>query len=179
MPPFFYFYNMIKYNTVKIDGNNLILDFEVEDKTYYSGVSIQGFRVDIPITYNTDTPYYKENEEDVTHLTKEIPIPDAKKELLIITPLVHMELPEDMPCGADVVDKTAVYDKNILLSKGLGYLKILGDTCNIPREFIDFILKEKALDMAIVTCNYADAIKYWKYLNMSKTITTKGCGCYG
>lgn len=170
---------MIKYNTLKIEGNNLIIDFEVEDKPYYSNVSIEGVRVDTPLTYGTDTPYYIYDKDDVTRYETEIFIPDVKKELLIITPQVYVALPPDTPCGADIIDMAAVYDRNVLLDKGLGYLKELGDTCEISRGFVDFILKRHALDMAIATCNYSMAIKYWKMLTMVKGTTIKGCGCHG
>lgn len=170
---------MIKYNTLKIEGNNLIIDFEVEDKPYYGNVSIEGVRIDTPLTYGTDTPYYIYDEDDVTRYENEIFIPDAKKELLIITPQVYVALPPDTPCGADIIDMAAVYDRNVLLDKGLGYLKELGDTCEISRGFVDFILKRHALDMAIATCNYSMAIKYWKMLTMVKGTTIKGCGCHG
>lgn len=170
---------MIKYNTLKIEGNNLIIDFEVEDKPYYSNISIEGVRVDTPLTYGTDTPYYIYDEDDVTRYDAEIFIPDVKKELLIITPQVYVSLPPDTPCGADVIDMAAIYDRNVLLDKGLGYLKELGDTCEISKGFVDFILKRHALDMAIATCNYNMAIKYWKMLTMIKGTTIKGCGCHG
>lgn len=170
---------MIKYNTLKIEGNNLIIDFEVEDKPYYGNVSIEGVRIDTPLTYGTDTPYYIYDKDDVTRYETEIFIPDVKKELLIITPQVYVALPPDTPCGADVIDMAAVYDRNVLLDKGLGYLKELGDTCEISRGFVDFILKRHALDMAIATCNYSMAIKYWKMLTMVKGTTIKGCGCHG
>lgn len=168
---------MIKYNTLKIEGNNLIIDFEVEDKPYYSNVRIEGVRVDTPLTYGTDTPYYIYDEDDVTRYKAEIFIPDVKKELLIITPQVYVALPPDTPCGADIIDMAAVYDRDVLLDKGLGYLKELGDTCEISRGFVDFILKRHALDMVIATCNYSMAIKYWKMLTMVKGTTIKGCGC--
>ena len=73
----------------------------------------------------------------------------------------------------------AVYDRNVLLDKGLGYLKELGDTCEISRDFVDFILKRHALDMTIATCNYSMAIKYWKMLTMIKGTAIKECGCNG
>lgn len=170
---------MIKYNKLQIDGNKLIIDFEIEDKPYYDSLSIEGVRVDTPLTYGTDTPYFLYDEDDVTQYTTEIFIPDAKKELLIITPIVYISLPPDTPCGADVIDMAAIYDRNILIDKGLGYLKELGDTCEISRGFVDFILNRYALDMAIATCNYSTAIKYWKMLTMVKGTTLKGYGCNG
>lgn len=170
---------MIKYNILKIEGNNLIIDLEVEDKPYYSNISIEGVRVDTPLTYGTDKPYFIQNEDNVTKYKIEVPISNVKKELLIITPQVHVVLPPDTPCGADVIDMAAVYDRNVLLDKGLGYLKELGDTCEISKGFVDFILKSYALDMTITTCNYSMAIKYWKMLTRIKGTTLTGCGCNG
>lgn len=171
---------MIKYNKLEIDNDSLIIDFEVEDKPYYSGISIEGVRVDTPETYGTDTPYILENEDDVTHYTNELSISGFSKELLIITPQVYVALPPDTPCGADIIEKAVVYNKRALLQKGLVYLKELGESCAIPKGFIDFILRLKALDMSIQTCNYTEAIKYWKMLHRApiKT-TTNNCGCYG
>lgn len=170
---------MIKYNTLKIEGDYLIVNCEVEDKTYYSDVTIRGIRVDTPLTYGTDDPYYLVTQDNSTNYIEKIPIPDAKKDLLIITPQVNAVIPPDAPCGADVVDIAVIYDKDILLDKGLIYLNELGDTCEISRSFIDFILKSYALDMAIATCNYSTAIKYWKMLTGIRTVSSKGCGCNG
>ena len=66
------------------------------------------------------------------------------------------------------------------MQKGWGYLKELSNSCGIPKGFIDFILRIKALDMSIETCNYIEAIKYWKMLNkMSTRTSTNNCGCHG
>lgn len=66
------------------------------------------------------------------------------------------------------------------MQKGLGYLKELGNSCEVPKGFIDFILRVKALDIAIETCNYTEAIKYWEMLNRTPVrTTTSNCGCHG
>lgn len=170
---------MIKYNTLKIEGDKLLIEIEVEDKPYYDRISIEGVRVDTPLTYGTDTPYYIYDEDDVTTYSTEVPISNVKDELLIITPQVYVALPPDTPCGADVVDMAAIYNKSVLLDKGMVYLKELGNTCEISKDFVDFILKRYALDMAIATCNYTTAIKYWKMITMVRGTTIKGCGCNG
>lgn len=172
---------MIKYNTLQIDGDYLIVDLEIEDKEYYGGVFIEGIRVDTPLTYKTDYPYYEFYDKDNDKVySGRIPISNIKGDLIIVTPKVDLtQIPSDAPCGADIVNKAIVYDKNVLFDKGLTYLKELGDTCKMPRGFIDFILKSNALDLAIATCNYNMAIKYWKMLTMVKGTTIKGCGCDG
>ena len=171
---------MIKYNKLKIEGDYLIVDIEVEDKPYYSSVSIQGIRIDIPLTYGTDNYYLLETNDDQTHYTREFLIPDIKKELIIVTPQCYTnEVPPDVPCGADVVEVAAVYDKSLILDKGLLYLKELGNNCEISKNLIDFILRHYILDMAIETCNFSTAINYWDMFKVTKGVTTKGCGCNG
>lgn len=171
---------MIKYNKLQIEDNYLIIDFEVEDKPYYNGnVTIKGIEIDTSLTFGTKgSPYTVETIDDTTHYTGKLFIPEIKRELLIITPVVEYTPTTDI-CGADTINKAAIYDKRVLLDKGMSYLKELGDTCNISKGFIDFILKQKALDMAITTCNYLTAVKYWKMLTMVRGTTLKGCGCHG
>lgn len=61
------------------------------------------------------------------------------------------------------------------------YTKELGDSCKIPKNFIDYIFKIKALDLAIKTGNYQEVIRYWnkffKLLNYS-TEQSLNCECY-
>lgn len=172
---------MIKYNTAKIEGNLLVIDFEVENKSYYSGTKIIGVRIDTISTYGTDYPYTKLDKKPVTQYSEKIPVTNDTRELFIITPLVKVSFsdPDSLPCGADVVDKAIVYDKSVLINMGLNYLKELGDTCETPKGFVDFILRRYALDMAISTCNYGYVIKYWKMLTAMKGTTIKSCGCHG
>lgn len=62
------------------------------------------------------------------------------------------------------------------------YTKELGDTCSIPKNFIDYILKIRALDIAIRTGNYNEAIRYWNILFKNLYYNSEPvnmCGCYG
>lgn len=170
---------MIKYNELRIDGNYLYLDVMVEDKPYFEGVMIEGARIDTPLTYGTEEPYHRIDESEQTRLISEVYLPAAKDDLLFITPNIQGDPAPDTPCGQDVNKIGVVYNKRTLIQKGLGYLKELSNSCTIPKGFIDFILRVKALDMAIETCNYIEAIKYWKMLNRMPTrTTTNNCGCY-
>lgn len=175
---------MIKYNKVRIiEGNKLELDFEFEESDYYEHSTIGGVKIDTPLIYNTSTPFFPDKNYiyggDSKHYQGVIPISGISKDLIIITPIVRAIIPPEAPCGTNIVDTRAIYNKDILNKKGLTYLKELGDTCNIPRGFIDFILKKYALDLAIGTCNYRAAIKYWQMLILTKGTILKGCGCHG
>lgn len=171
---------MIQYNKVELKDGWLKLDFQFEDQSYYENTYFDGVRIDTQDTYGTSESIDGETGSEFQRLADDYYIPTHTKDLIIITPIVNeLTIPSDIPCGKDVVNATAIYDERVLLEKGLNYLKSLGDTCNISREFIDFILKKQALDMAIKTCNFNMAIKYWKMLTIVKGNTLKGCSCNG
>lgn len=46
--------------------------------------------------------------------------------------------------------------------KSIYYLKKVSSDCEVPKCFIDFVLRYKALELCIKTGNYTEAIKYWK-----------------
>lgn len=84
------------------------------------------------------------------------------------------------PCGFDDVYTLSVVS-NIyqFYSKGLELLREIEQKCNISPGLIDFILKVNGLDLALKTCNYPIAIKYWNKFfkgDYFKTLTNN-CGC--
>lgn len=171
---------MIKYNELNVEDNFLHVKMQVENKPYYSDITIVGVRIDIPSTYGTADAYHTITQENSKVLEAEVYISKSINSLLIITPIISGIPSEDTPCGKDTVNKTAVYDSSIILKQSMPFLKELGDSCVTPRGFIDFILRKKALDLSIDTGNYTDAIKYWGLLtNNNLTTKTNNCGCHG
>jgi hypothetical protein len=63
--------------------------------------------------------------------------------------------------------------------QAMQYIKEISDNCNTPRNFIDYILRLKALDLAIRTGNYNTAIIYFQtFFDRNATIIGgKDCGC--
>lgn len=53
--------------------------------------------------------------------------------------------------------------------KSIYYLKKVNNDCEVPKCFIDFILRCKALELCIKTGNYTEAIKYWKKFFIGNT----------
>ena len=63
----------------------------------------------------------------------------------------------------------------------IGYIKEVNNECDVPKNFIDALLRFKALELSIRTGHYTQAIKYWnKFFRgvKSKNINT-GCRCHG
>ncbi len=86
------------------------------------------------------------------------------------------------PCGMDnkytvgvAINMRPIYDMSMM------YINELSSTCNIPKGFIDSILKLKALDLSLKTGNYLTAIKWWDKLfkNKEVIVSTRKCNCNG
>lgn len=65
--------------------------------------------------------------------------------------------------------------------QAMAFTKEIGNNCTVPKHFIDYIIKVKALDLSIKTGNYTEAIRYWNKLfkNIRYKTTEDNCGCYG
>lgn len=92
------------------------------------------------------------------------------------------------PCRLDEMTTLGVtFDDNIIYNQAMNYTRELADTCNIPQNYLNFILNYDALKLAINTDHFIPAINYWKTLTGSNGVfnsnksgsTHKSCGCYG
>ena len=88
----------------------------------------------------------------------------------------------DTPCGfgKDQILGTVI-NLQPIYKQTLKYLKEVECDCNIPKGFIDMILKLKAIELCVRTGNYPQAIKYWNkfFINNNCKSPTSDCGCYG
>lgn len=88
----------------------------------------------------------------------------------------------DTPCGMDNITTLGVVSNLYpLYQHAFSYIKELGDTCSIPKNFINYILQYKVFELAIKTGHYTKAIKYWKkfFMGIKDSVITSNCGCYG
>lgn len=85
----------------------------------------------------------------------------------------------DTPCGMDnSVVMSTVVNLYPIYQESIKYLRELNCDCNIPREFINIILRYKAIELCIRTGNYIQAIKYWKkFLLGMNSVTSYNCRC--
>ena len=196
---------MIQFNTLKItqDGKNLIINASVKNLSYYTNVLIGSIVIDNQDTYSTrgpsSNPVYKHSfagkdlvtNEDIVGL-KNISITISAKELLdndgdlnddiLYVYLIAVGTPSaDTPCGMDNVNTLGVaLNLRPIYNNSINYIKQVESTCEIPKDFIDFILRYKALDLALKTENYIQANKYWNKFfknNNVVSLNTNSCGC--
>ena len=86
------------------------------------------------------------------------------------------------PCGFDnsIIMQTVV-NLYPFYQNTLCYLKELNNDCQVPKGFIDMILRLKALELSIRTGNYTQAIKYWNkfFSKVNTNIPINNCRCNG
>lgn len=140
-----------------------------------------------PVRVEDDSYCLVEGTGTMKQVKLEIPLSlygiDPYKDMLFVYVIASGTPSADTPCGLDnskimgtVVNLKYIYD-NMLC-----YIRQIENECKIPKNFIDSILKYKALELSVRTGNYPLAIKYWnKYFsNSNPNISTiKTCNCYG
>lgn len=188
---------MIVLNECRIspDGKCLIVEATVDSLKYFDNVYIDSVIVDTDETYLPSGP----NEEKGYKVTfegeniKNVKLSITAKEMglgtldnniffvyVIVTPT---SIPSpDTPCGMDnefvmgiAVNLRPVYNM------AMGYIRELDDSCQIPKGFIDMILRLKAFELSLKTGNYPTAFHQWKTLFKNKVSVSpvKKCGCHG
>lgn len=109
---------------------------------------------------------------------------DFTKEILIVEANVEGSPDITTPCGKDLTKEIfVVYDKKIPYKQAMGYLKSIGG-CEPSKEFMDFILRLKSLELSVEACNYQQAAYIWKWFTNNATdpcgVKIKSnCNCHG
>ena len=192
---------MIKFNSISLsdDGQYLNINASIEDLDYYRNMYISTIAIDTQDTYvsNSTNGYsskyiFKASTEDLgykdTIKTIDVAIniescniSNFKDNLLYVYIVADGYMEADAPCGKDRLWDVAVgYDINCIYRKGLSYIKNTYKDCIVPKNFIDYFLRYKALDLAIKTKNFVAANKWWNKLFKGKLNiinTSNNCGC--
>lgn len=58
-------------------------------------------------------------------------------------------------------------------------VKEVENTCCIPKNFVNKMLRLKAISVSMITRNYTMAIKYWKKFFIDTSSTVTKCVCHG
>lgn len=189
---------MIDFNELRVslDGSKLVIDASVKNLDYYKDVYIDAVAIDSQDTYVENDvstkPIYKyeigassvgslvtiDNNTKPKRIRLELDSKDLgvtiNDTLFFIYVIVRGTPSPDTPCGI-VCNLYPIYQSMI------GYIKEVNNECDVPKNFIDALLRFKALELSIRTGHYTQAIKYWnKFFRgvKSKNINT-GCGCHG
>lgn len=194
---------MIIYDQIRVsdDGKNLFINAHVNKAEMFEDTTIEklyictGNQVYETLTIDPESNgyIYKKEYNNVKEINEVISINDDSliynkdsfsKDLFFVY-IKCAGIPEEACCftviGNYVLGVT--FDENILYQKAMDFTKDLTKDCQIPSEFIDFILLWNAFKASVETEHFIPAIKYWKMLfdntGTSSMNGTKNCGCHG
>ena len=183
---------MVDFNKLYItpDGNHLVLDVSVNTGSSYTNVYIDNVKIDTEDYFTmsgpSSTPVYKYTQTGNTKslvltLSNSDILANLSDNMLFVYVSTKGVPSSDVPCGMDnqtelacIVDLYKIYQLN------LPFLREINNGCCIPKEYIDLILRIKALEIAMKTNNYTMAVQYWKkFFKKNSPLTLQTCGCHG
>lgn len=136
-----------------------------------------------PVLLDEDKSYcFTYGYEEGSHVrlvlsAKDIPL----NNMLFVYAIAKGTPSPDTPCGMDnSIKMSTVVNLYPIYQESIRYIRELNCDCDIPRDFINMILRYKAIELCIKTGNYTQAIKYWKKFLLSiNSVTSYKCRCNG
>lgn len=195
---------MVVFNECRIsdDGGCLVIDVSIDNLSYFNNCYIEGIFIDTDETLTPNGP--SENaisvdfDRDYCECTIESGMVKSVRAFLRARDLNLGSLDNNIffiyvkgggypdpgsPCGTDKEWHNCVtVDYKPLYDNAMYYVKEVADSCTIPRNFIDMILKLKAINVSLTTGNYPMAIrlwKQWKSTGRAQASSSNRCGCNG
>lgn len=165
---------MVQFNEIQItpDGTQLIVDVSIIDSILYEQVYLGSIIIDNQETFvdsgpstkpiysidiNKDNPQQKHYR--LTLSSKDI---NLSNDLLFVYVTVQGIPDPSTPCGLDnYATMQVICNLHELFHVFMGHIREVEQNCEIPKGFINDILRFNALRLALSTGNYMLAIDYW------------------
>ena len=188
---------MVQFNELRItpDNRELIIDVSVKDLDIYTNVYLDYIMIDNQDTFiedgPSDNPIYTYTIEDAAYSTssngsiKQCRLTltnsdvNLSNDLLFIYVVVKGVPAPSTPCNMDnATTMGVVYNLHNIFQSFMPYIREVEKDCNLPKGFINYILRFKALELAFATGNYTLAVKYWNRFFKDKLIAQPSiCNC--
>lgn len=182
------------------DAKYLYLKASIDDMEYFENVFIDylEFTLHKVVNGTIETSTIELNPDGTLHIepleteVKNVDLTLTPQDLGLSdfqTPVIEVKVytkgypSDDTPCGMDeeyVVGIT--YNESVLYDKGLSFIHQVGQDCNIPDDFINWILSSSAFDLALKSGNMNDALSWWLRLTSNRSngySRNSNCGCHG
>ena len=173
---------MISFSRIEIKNNVLYISADIGIEGYYQEVFID--KVEITDLVTNAIVYTKVIDTQVKNIDLEIQpnevLTDFDKSLYKVVVSTKGTIKVDVPCGSDIPQvEEVIYDKyNRFKYRKFKLDEYLNSTsCDIPKDLIDAILRDKYLDMAILTGDYLNALQLFTESTKITDIKSTGCGC--
>jgi hypothetical protein len=182
------------------DAKYLYLKASIDDMEYFENVFIDYLEFTLhkvvngtietsTIELNPDGTLHTESLEtevknvDLTLTPQDLGLSDFQTPVIEVKVYTKGYPSADTPCGMDeeyVVGIT--YNESVLYDKGLSFIHQVGQDCNIPDDFINWILSSSAFDLALKSGNMNDTLAWWLRLTSNRSngySRNSNCGCHG
>lgn len=185
----------IKELRISNDGNYLYIKASVKTDSYFSNVYIDKVIIDTGTTYSesgpSSTPVYSTtltgNQKEVslilskTDFTFPATTDNLQNNLFMVYLVAKGSPSSNTPCGLDNVNTLGVTLAMCTIYPFIMQsINEVEQTCDVPENFIDTMLKFEAINVSVDSGHYTKAIqlydKYFKNFTDTSTIT---CSCNG
>lgn len=182
------YYDNVYIDAVIIDNQTTYVSGNPSSKpVFYYEVSNPNVTVTYP-EYDGYVPSRQGNSEDINEKRVRIEL-DSKilgepisTNLFFVYVIAKGTPSPNTPCGMDnqttlgVVADLYPYYRSVMNS-----IKEISNECEIPKTFIDNLLRFKALELSLKTGNYIQAIKYWNkfFVGIKSSNINTYCKCHG
>lgn len=195
---------MVHFNELKIttDSKYLIIDVVIRNEWWFDNVYLDEIVIDNQDTFvdtgmPSSNPIYthkikptKKNgtqANNIKHIRLELTTLELRRPLTDLffvyvktkgTPATSIDDP--LPCYLQKsYTMGTVFNMYPIYQVAINYLKTLGNCCNVPKDFIDLMLKVKAMELSVKTGNFIEAIKFFNYFFRGgfHSVQLKGGGC--
>ena len=186
---------MIVFDELRVtkDAEYLIIDARVRKEDYYKDVYIDKIVIDTEETYSeggqSSNPVYSYSPEgdnksirlilninELQHLTS------LKNHLLFVYAVAKGTPASNTPCGLDNINTLGVTTyMGDFYNYFMQNIKEVGQSCSVPQNFINALLRWEALNVSIDSGHYTQGIKYfndWFKDGVKETVNVN-CGCNG
>lgn len=184
---------MIKFTELRVQKERLIIVAEVREiADYYDNVYIDEILIDTQDTFVTSGPsanviYSKKIEGDQKKVILSLSVNnfegsiDINRTMFFVYAKAKGAPNWDCPCGFDdTISVGVTFSMCPIYNATMQYVKEVENSCDLPANFIDMILQFKAIQYAIESGHFTEAIKYYnKFYKGINIHNFKSCGCHG
>lgn len=189
---------MIVFDELRItnDAQYFIIDARVRSEDYYTDVYIDKIVIDTEETFTeggpSSNPVYTYNvsgdQKSVRIILNKndenlLTLKNFTNHLFFVYAVAKGTPSSDTPCGLDNVNTLGVTTyMGDFYNYFMQNIKEIGQSCTIPQNFINALLRWEAVNTSIDSGHYTQGIKYynqWFKDGVGTSSSTVNCGCNG
>lgn len=183
---------MIKFTELRVQKEHFTIVAEVKEiEDFYDNVYIDKIIIDTQDTFTTSgpsaNPIYSvtldgnQKTYSASLSSTELDNIGMDNTMFFVYAVAKGTPAPETPCGYDNINTLGVtFSMCPIVNRFMGYVKQVENTCEIPKDFINLMLQQKAIQYSISSGHFIQAIDFYKkfYSNINVNAFSR-CGCHG